>query len=149
MADITNPDLFACGSRTWIRLDLARFYEEHCQPSSGSAWPVSPPKNGNRAPIAGGGMGDTICTGFARWEEVITSTNMAHNSRKAWKVYKEAIKWPTTYSHPCLLSANQVEIQFLAMTGVTCHKHQNVLYYPQQQDILSWYILSAKKCTGK
>ena len=40
VADIANPDLFACGSRTWISLDIARFYEEHCQPSRGSAWPA-------------------------------------------------------------------------------------------------------------
>ena len=38
VADIANPDLFACGSRTWISHDIARFYEVHCQPSSGSAW---------------------------------------------------------------------------------------------------------------
>ena len=37
---IANPDLFACGSRTWFSLDIARYYEEHCQPSSGSAWPA-------------------------------------------------------------------------------------------------------------
>ena len=24
VADIANPDLFACGSRTWISLDIAR-----------------------------------------------------------------------------------------------------------------------------
>ena len=65
VADIANPDLFACGSRTWISLDIARFYEEHCQSSSGSAWPDCP-KNGNRAPITGAGGVDTICTGFAR-----------------------------------------------------------------------------------
>ena len=52
VVDIANPDLFACGSRTWISLDIARFYEEHCQPSSVSAWPACP-KNGNWAPIAG------------------------------------------------------------------------------------------------
>ena len=40
VADIVNPDLFACSSRTWIILDIARFYEDHCQPSSGSAWPA-------------------------------------------------------------------------------------------------------------
>ena len=51
VADIANPDLFACSSRTWISLDIARFYEEHCQPSSGFAWPACP-KNGNQAPIA-------------------------------------------------------------------------------------------------
>ena len=27
----------SCGSRTWISLDITRFYEEHCLPSSGSA----------------------------------------------------------------------------------------------------------------
>ena len=42
VADIANPDLLACGSRTWISLDIARFYEEHCQPTSGSAWPACP-----------------------------------------------------------------------------------------------------------
>ena len=31
VADIANPDLCACGSRTWISLDIARFYEEHCE----------------------------------------------------------------------------------------------------------------------
>ena len=58
VAYIANPDLFACGSRTWISLDIARFYEEHCQPSSGSPWPACQ-KYGNRAPIAGGGNGST------------------------------------------------------------------------------------------
>ena len=27
MEDIANPDLFVCGCRTWISLDIARFYE--------------------------------------------------------------------------------------------------------------------------
>ena len=35
-------------------LHIARFYEEHCQPSSRSAW-LACTKNGNRAAIAGGG----------------------------------------------------------------------------------------------
>ena len=64
VADIANPDLLACGSRTWISLDIDRFYAEHFQPSSGSAWPACQ-KNGNRAPIAGGGRGrhnlDGVC----------------------------------------------------------------------------------------
>ena len=37
MADIANPDLFVCVCRTWICLDITRFYEEQRQPSSGSA----------------------------------------------------------------------------------------------------------------
>ena len=57
VAYIANTDLFSCGSRTWSSLDIARFYEKHCQPSSGSARPACP-KNGNRAPIAGGGRGE-------------------------------------------------------------------------------------------
>ena len=56
VADTVNPVLFACGSRTWTSLDIACFYEEHCQPSSRSAWPACP-KNGNRGPIAEGGRG--------------------------------------------------------------------------------------------
>ena len=37
VADIANPDLFSCVCRTWIRLDISRFYEEQYQPSSESA----------------------------------------------------------------------------------------------------------------
>ena len=54
VAYIANPDLFACSGRTWISLNIARFYEEHSQLSSRSAWPAYP-KKCNRAPIAGGG----------------------------------------------------------------------------------------------
>ena len=61
MAYIVNPDLFVCSCRTWIWLDITRFYEEQRQASSGSAWPACP-KIVNRAPIAGGGGFDTICT---------------------------------------------------------------------------------------
>ena len=54
VADIANPDLFACGGRTWISLDIARFYGVHCQLSSGSAWLVCQ-NNGNRTPLLGTG----------------------------------------------------------------------------------------------
>ena len=56
MAYIANPDLFVCGCRTWVCLDITHFYEEKRQPSSGSVWPV------NRAPMAGAGGFETICT---------------------------------------------------------------------------------------
>ena len=49
MADIENPDLIVCGCRTWICLDITRFYEKQLQPSSGS-------------PLMGEGGFDTICT---------------------------------------------------------------------------------------
>ena len=61
VADIANPDLFACGSRNWISLDIGRFYEEHCQPSSRFA-----PKTVIGPPLLGAGGIDTIFTGFAR-----------------------------------------------------------------------------------
>ena len=38
MADITNSDLFVCGCRTWICLDITWFYEEQGPSSSASAW---------------------------------------------------------------------------------------------------------------
>ena len=41
-ANIANPDLLVCGSRTWISLDIARFYEEHCQPSSAQKTVIGP-----------------------------------------------------------------------------------------------------------
>ena len=41
MAHICNPDLLSCVCRTWICLDIARFFEKQFQPSSGSAWPDS------------------------------------------------------------------------------------------------------------
>ena len=28
VADVANPDLFSCSFRTWISLDIARFYQE-------------------------------------------------------------------------------------------------------------------------
>ena len=49
VADIANPDLFACGSRTWISLDIAGH-------SAGPHGRLAP-KNSNRGPIAGGGRG--------------------------------------------------------------------------------------------
>ena len=64
VADVANPDLFAYGSRTWISLDTARLYEEHCQPCSGSAWPACP-KTVIGPPLLVAGGVDTICTGFA------------------------------------------------------------------------------------
>ena len=61
MADIANPDLFVCGCRSWICLDITRFYEEERQPSSGSEWPASP-KTINRAPL----LGREVSTQFTR-----------------------------------------------------------------------------------
>ena len=47
------------------------------------------------------------------WEEVITSTNMTHNSRKAWKTINKHSNDPTSSNPPCLVTANQVAHQLL------------------------------------
>ena len=48
-----------------------------------------------------------------RWEEAITSTNMTHNSRQAWKTIRMLSNDPTSSSPPCLVNANQVAHQLL------------------------------------
>ena len=47
------------------------------------------------------------------WEEVITSTNMTHNSRKAWKTINKLSNDPTSSNPPCLVTANPVAHQLL------------------------------------
>ena len=55
VADIANPDLFACGSRTWISLDIAQRVRM-----------AGLPKTVIGPPLLGAGGVDTICTGFTR-----------------------------------------------------------------------------------
>ena len=47
------------------------------------------------------------------WEEVITSTNITYNSRKAWKTINKLSNDPTSPNPPCLVTANQVAHQLL------------------------------------
>ena len=44
-----------------------------------------------------------------RWEGMITSIDLTHNDRKAWKTIKSID--PTTPMLPCLVNANQVAHQ--------------------------------------
>ena len=48
-----------------------------------------------------------------RWEEVITSTNIKHNSRETWKTIRMSLNDPTISIPPCLVCANQVAHQLL------------------------------------
>ena len=43
-----------------------------------------------------------------KWEEVITSTDLTHNSRKAWQTIRKLSNDPTSTDPPCLVNANQV-----------------------------------------
>ena len=47
------------------------------------------------------------------WDEVITSTNMTHNSRNPWKTINKLSNDPTSSNLPCLITANQVAHQLL------------------------------------
>ena len=47
------------------------------------------------------------------WEEAITSTDLTHNSRRAWQTIRKLINDPTTQNPPCLVNANQVAHQLL------------------------------------
>ena len=67
MADIAKPDLFVCSCRTCIYLDITRFHEEQCQPSSGSAWTAFP-KNVKSGPH---GYGPEVLTQFG--QEFVTA----------------------------------------------------------------------------
>ena len=58
-----------------------------------------------------------------RWEEVITSTNMTHNSHKAGKIIKHLSNDSTSPITPCLVSANQVAHQlFINSRGTMSNK---------------------------
>ena len=47
------------------------------------------------------------------WDEVITSTDLTHNSCKAWQTIRKLSNDPTTLNPPCLVNANQVAYQLL------------------------------------
>ena len=48
-----------------------------------------------------------------RWEEMITSTDMTGNSRKAWQTIRKISNNPTASKPHCLVTANQVAHQLL------------------------------------
>ena len=85
-----------------------------------------------------------------RWEEVITSTNMTHNSHKAQKTIRKLSNDPTTSNPPCLVSANQVSHQLLVNSrGTMPSKPKRPVLPPEQKETTQWYTLSAKQSTGK
>ena len=78
------------------------------------------------------------------WEEVIKSTNMTHNSRKAWKTINNLSNDPTSSNPPCLVIANQVAHQLLVnCRGIMPSKPKRPVLPPATEgDILKVYRFS-------
>ena len=80
------------------------------------------------------------------WEEFITSTNMTHNSRKAWKTIRKLSNDPTTSNLPCLVSVNQVAHQLLVNGKDTMSsKPKRSVLPPEQKEITQWYYPFSKE----
>ena len=56
---------------------------------------------------------DTMKEKKKRWEEVITSIDLTHNSRKAWQTMKKLSNDPTSPNPPSLVNSNQVDHHLL------------------------------------
>ena len=70
-----------------------------------------------------------------RWEEVITSTNMTHNSRKAFKIIKHLSNDSTSPIAPCLVNANQVAHQLLINSrGTMSNKPKRPVLSPTAEE---------------
>ena len=71
-----------------------------------------------------------------RWEEVITSIDLTHNSRKAWQTIRKLSNDPTSPNLPCLVNSNQVAHHLLVngqgtmRTKPKCHALQTVVGKP-------------------
>ena len=64
------------------------------------------------------------------WEEVITSTDLTHNSRRAWQTIIKLSNDPTTPNPPCLVNANQGAHQSLINGQGTRPNKANATYTP-------------------
>ena len=85
------------------------------------------------------------------WEEVITSTNMTHNSsRKAWKTINKLSNNPTSSNPTCLVTVNQVAHQLLVNgRGIMPSKPKRPVLPQQQKEIPQRFTLSAKVNTTR
>ena len=81
-------------------------------------------------------------------EEVITSTNINHNSRKSWKTIRKLSNDTTTYNPPCLVSASQVAHQLLVNgRGTMLHKPKRSVLPPATERYYSMvYPFSEEEC---
>ena len=84
-------------------------------------------------------------------EEMITSTDLTGNSRKAWQTIRMISNDPTPSKPPCLVAANQVTHQLLVNgPKERCQQNPRVLNYPQLVKMTPhWYSPSLKKSTRR
>ena len=69
------------------------------------------------------------------WEEVIISTDMTHNSRRAWQNIRNLSNDPTTPNPPCIVNVNQVAHQLLINgQGTMPTKPKRPILPPIQED---------------
>ena len=82
-----------------------------------------------------------------RWEEVITSTNKTHNSRKTLKTIRKLSNDLTTSNPPCLVSANQVDHQLLVngRSTMTSKSKRNILPPETEGDYSMVYTFSKEE----
>ena len=76
-----------------------------------------------------------------KWEEVITSTDLTHNSRNAWQTISKLSNDPTSTNPPCLVNANQVAHQLLVYGRGTMPTKPKSHVLPTVEEIPS--VLSA------
>ena len=69
---------------TWISLDIAHFHEEHCQPSSGSAWPACPKTIIRPQLLGAGGTMIKFIANYIKGCKAYT-TYRNHTSRRQFK----------------------------------------------------------------
>ena len=100
---MANPDLFVCSCRTWICLDIAQFYEEQCQTSSGSARPAL--KKVNRSTIT------AVTCRLCRLNSKLYVHPCYYKSRTVFNLYTL-----------CSYDPDLVKIFKLVQTGLGLHK---------------------------
>ena len=77
-----------------------------------------------------------------RWEEMITSIDLTHNSRKAWKTIKSIV--PTTPTPPCLLMLTKLHTSYLSMEEETQPKRPIITIAQQGEQSLVYLFTEAE-----
>ena len=69
-----------------------------------------------------------------KWDELITSTDLTHNSRNVWQTIRKTFNDLTTTNPPCLVTANQVAHQLLINIKATMSNKPKRQVLPQYRE---------------